>query len=99
MIPPQDSIKGSVYPHLVTAVVMKAMSPAAYLESAAQAHFALDAFPFGGCNTVMVTAPACFFPPVLVLPCSHPALAFDDHTVPAGLSSTFSLFSVSVYAV
>jgi hypothetical protein len=50
----QRAIQGTVLPHMVAAVVVPSMGPARYLEHAATAHLALDAFPFGGCNTVMV---------------------------------------------
>lgn len=48
------SIQGSRFPHLVLATVVPSMSPTLYLTHAANAHLALDAYPFGGCNTVMV---------------------------------------------
>jgi hypothetical protein len=51
----QSSIQGSVFPHLVSAVVVPASDPGSYLVHAAAAHLALDAFPFGGCNTVMAS--------------------------------------------
>ncbi len=48
------ALKGSMFPSLVTVQVFPHIGSDTYLRASTGAHLALDAFPFGGCNTVMV---------------------------------------------
>jgi hypothetical protein len=48
------SIQGMLFPDTVVVSVESSLSATEYLQAAALGHLALDSFPFGGCNTVMV---------------------------------------------
>ena len=52
----QAAIRGHLFPDKVTVIVMPHMGSDLYLQTSATAHLALDSYPFGGCNTVMVRA-------------------------------------------
>ena len=50
----QYGLRGTLYADSVEVVMHTTSAAAQYLSEAAAGHLALDSFPFGGCNTVMV---------------------------------------------